>query len=157
MSNQLLKELRLLAAFKKCSITSNRASEKIFLLAFDHPKPLFSSDVQIEAKSLIEKSLPIISESFNRLKIRLEPDLVEFAQRCCSGFQYIVDELNFDASEVLEGTVSGVTEYIQNCKELEIEPEYPSVSQPVVTQEQIAKIPKNHWWWFVQPSTNESE
>lgn len=157
MTNQLLRELRLLAAFKNCSIKSNRASEKVLLLAFSQSKPLFTSTDQSEARKLIEKSLPFLSESFNCLKIRLEPDLVEFAQRCCSGLQFIVDELNLERFDWVEGTVRGVKEYIQNCKEFEIEPDYPSVGQPTVTEQQISAIPKSHWWWFVEPNKSDSD
>lgn len=157
MSNQLLKELRLLAAFKKSSIKSTKASEKVLLLAFNQTKPLFTSPDQTEAKTLIEKSKQFIFEAFKRLNIGLEPDTVLFAQRCCSGLQFIVEELNCELSELLEGPVSGVKEYIKNCKENEIEPEYSAARQSATTQQSISNIPASHWWWFVKPLESDSE
>lgn len=155
MSSQLIKELRLLAAFRNCSIKSNRASEKFLLLAFTQPKPLFSSPDKSEAINLIEKSFPLFRESFSRLKIRLEPDLVDFAQKFCSGFQFIVDELRIEAAELQE-ILEGIKEYIKNCKGNQIEPEYSNEVKDL-TEEEKAKIPRSHWWWFVKPLEEQSE
>lgn len=155
MTSSLLKELRLLAALKKSSPSSNLASERVLLLAFQLPKPLTTTTDRAETTQVFLKSIPIFSASLQRLRIRLEPDLVDHAQRCCSGLQYIVDELELkDSAELnslIEGPVAGVKEYIKDCKEQDIQPEYPSVSHPL-SSEELSKVPKSHWWWFVTPN-----
>lgn len=153
MSNQIINELKLLAAFKKCSLKSNKASEKVLQLAFTLPKPLFNSSDKTEAINLFKRSLPYIRGSINRLNIRLEPDLVNFAKRCCSGFQFIVEELNLESNET-ESIFESAKEYIKNCEESEIEPEYPALSQPKLTKEELSKIPQSHWWWFIESKEN---
>jgi hypothetical protein len=156
-SSKLLKELKLLTAIQKKSVTSNKASEKILLLAFNLRKPIFSvAAEQSEATQQFLKSLPFFFDTFHRLSIRLEPDLVNYAQRCCSGFQYLADELStadkIEVEALLGGPFSVVTEYIKNCLEEDIKPEYPSGS---VAKEDLSKIPKTHWWWFVTPAEND--
>lgn len=157
-SAALLKELKLLIAIQKKSITSNKASEKILLLAFNLHKPLFKPAELSEASQLFHNSLPFFFDTFHRLSIRIEPDTVSFAQRCCSGFQYLVDETspvdNSELNTLLEGPVSVVKEYIKNCLENDIKPEYPSGSEK---SEDLSKIPKSHWWWFVTPTSDTSD
>lgn len=152
MTSDFLESLRRLAALKNISLTSNRASNKLLLLAFKLPKPLTSDTDRAEATSLFVNSLPMFSESLQRLNIRLEPELVDTAQRTCSGLHYIIEELNQSENpqlkSLLDFPVADIKEYIKSCKELDIQPEYPSVDQSL-TSEELSKIPKSHLWWFV--------
>lgn len=92
--------------------------------AFDQSKPLFTFADRDEAKTLIEKSLSFICDTCNRLSVRLERELVKFEQRCCSGVQFILDELDVNVYDLLEGPGSCVKECIKNCKEFEIDTDY---------------------------------
>ncbi|KAI2807891.1 hypothetical protein BLOT_005831, partial [Blomia tropicalis] len=134
MSGKLLKELSQLGSLQKNSKNLYQSAEKVLLLAFDHPKPLFVGTDRKEIEPLVERAIPLLRESFIRLNIRLEPELLEIAQRCRSGLQYIVDEFGPSGESkhiefydrlrsFLDGPVLSVEDYIKNCKELQIEPE----------------------------------
>jgi Sec-independent protein translocase protein TatA len=151
MNNQLLSELKLLVSLKHPSLKSNRICEKFFLLAFAQPKPLFDSNDKLEAEILSEKSVPIFRESFKSLRVRLEPDFIDFAQRYCSGFQFLLDELKFFPEE-LPQILEGVKEFIKNCKEFGAEKD----SKPI-TEEELAEVPQSHWWMFVKKIENQEE
>ena len=157
MENNFLKELQKLSTMSRKNRNLRPTLENWLLIAFHQPKPLFGDKERAEIECMVEKIIPILKEFFIQLSISLVPDTVETAQRFRSGLQYIVDELG-NGSILDRVPCVQVDEYIKNCKELSLPIEYPSVHYSHVTDEQISRIPHNHWWWFVQPiSDNDSD
>lgn len=162
MSNVIIKELQLLSTLNKSSPQSFRSSEIVLLLAFESPKPLFSTAGPAQIVQAFNKSIPNFTEAFKRLTIKISPDLVHHAQRCCSGIQFIIDELPegtqiSDLSTLTEGPISVLKEYIRNCIEEGIQPENPSLTKPLSAAE-LSTVPQNHWWCYLSAkSDSESE